>query len=83
MEKIILFNSIGLSRGFICKYKVLYHCRGIDPSIESVAGDAQVGLVKLVVLGPAERYVAQTLLYYTYIYVQFISILCITPRYIC
>ena len=38
------------------------HRCGIDPGVQGVAGDSQVGLVELVRLGPAERTVAQTLL---------------------
>ena len=38
------------------------HGCGVDPGVEGVASDPQVGLVELVRLGPAERTVAQALL---------------------
>ena len=38
------------------------HGCGVDPGVEGIAGNPQVGLVELVRLGPAERTVAKTLL---------------------
>lgn len=39
-----------------------HHGDGVNPGVQGVAGHPQVGLVEFVVLGPAERDVAQPLL---------------------
>lgn len=40
-----------------------YHGGGVNPRVERVARHAQVRLVELVVLGPAQRHVAQAFLH--------------------
>ena len=40
-----------------------YHGHSVDPGIDGVASTAQIRFIELVLLGPAERSVTQTLLY--------------------